>query len=678
LEANIQIAQALFKQNKYQETIDTCRKILATDSNSIDAIKLIAKSFLATRKIDDARLYFNKALNFKPDDYEVIKDLGNTYNAVGDIDNAKNYFQKAIKINSSYAPALTNLGSIELNKGNKDALSLLIKATEADPQLAPAWANLANGYVQLGKMQDAETACRKAIELNPTIFNSHFLLGTILLGQKKLQEAEQPLRKTIELNPNFSQAHLNLGAVLKYLGRLQEAELSTRKAIELNPTIFNSHFLLGTILLGQKKLQEAEQPLRKTIELNPNFSQAHSALGGLLGELGNLNEAEISLRKAIELQPDSANSHYNLGNTLKDLAELEEAEIYTRKAIELNPDFADAQGNLGVILLQKDEPQLSLKYFSQSAELLRGQKTQGSEKISKAKIDHDIEQFEYLASQGYETKKFTDLAILYKKVSTEINWTSETQSIPLSNKHQSLLNVSYNRLVFQIEAPKSKEEVINNCLDVEKITNNYYNHEFGLTYIDNFLSHKAKEALRKFLLGSTIWFDVKPNGYIGAYLKEGLANPLIIQIAEELRKKFPKIFKHHPINQIWAYKYDSRAKNKNSSLRGINVHADQAAVNVNFWITPKEANLNSDSGGLIVYDVEAPKEWDFNTFNNNEQKIREELQKSKGNTKVIPYNENRAVIFNSNLFHETDNYEFKEGYENRRINVTLLFGHREK
>ena len=98
---------------------------------------------------------------------------------------------------------------------------------------------------------------------------------------------------------------------------------------------------------------------------------------------------------------------------------------------------------------------------------------------------------------------------------------------------------------------------------------------------------------------------------------------------------------------------------------------------MNFWITPQEANLNPSSGGLIVYDVEAPKDWDFKTYNNDEQKIREELKKSKGNTKVIQHNENRAVIFNSNLFHETDQYEFKEGYENRRINVPLLFGLRE-
>ena len=74
--------------------------------------------------------------------------------------------------------------------------------------------------------------------------------------------------------------------------------------------------------------------------------------------------------------------------------------------------------------------------------------------------------------------------------------------------------------------------------------------------------------------------------------------------------------------------------------------------------------------------MEAPEDWNFNTYNNNEKKIREELKKSKGNTKVIQYNENRAVVFNSNLFHETDNYEFNEGYENRRINVTILFGDR--
>ena len=42
----------------------------------------------------------------------------------------------------------------------------------------------------------------------------------------------------------------------------------------------------------------------------------------------------------------------------------------------------------------------------------------------------------------------------------------------------------------------------------------------------------------------------------------------------------------------------------------------------------------------------------------------------------VPYRRNRAVIFNSDLFHRTDDLDFAPGYENRRINVTMLFGER--
>jgi len=40
----------------------------------------------------------------------------------------------------------------------------------------------------------------------------------------------------------------------------------------------------------------------------------------------------------------------------------------------------------------------------------------------------------------------------------------------------------------------------------------------------------------------------------------------------------------------------------------------------------------------------------------------------------VPYRENRAVLFDSRLFHGTDAPEFAPGYENHRINITMLFG----
>jgi len=149
----------------------------------------------------------------------------------------------------------------------------------------------------------------------------------------------------------------------------------------------------------------------------------------------------------------------------------------------------------------------------------------------------------------------------------------------------------------------------------------------------------------------------------------------LFQIAEELRRAFPEIFKNHRLYQAWAYKYESQRT-------GIRVHADFAAVNVNFWITPDSANLNPSNGGLIVYKEKAPLDWSFNLYNSDTEegssRIQKFLAEHDSKKMVVPYAENRAVIFNSSLFHETDAFEFKPGYENRRINVTMLFGHRQK
>jgi hypothetical protein len=56
--------------------------------------------------------------------------------------------------------------------------------------------------------------------------------------------------------------------------------------------------------------------------------------------------------------------------------------------------------------------------------------------------------------------------------------------------------------------------------------------------------------------------------------------------------------------------------------------------------------------------------------------VREFLRRSGAEAITIPYRQNRAVIFNSDLFHETDRFRFKDEYESRRLNITLLYGRR--
>ena len=55
-----------------------------------------------------------------------------------------------------------------------------------------------------------------------------------------------------------------------------------------------------------------------------------------------------------------------------------------------------------------------------------------------------------------------------------------------------------------------------------------------------------------------------------------------------------------------------------SSPEGLAIHADAAAVNLNLWITPDEANQDKhgNSGGLAVYLSQTlPKNWTFQQMN---------------------------------------------------------------
>ena len=76
----------------------------------------------------------------------------------------------------------------------------------------------------------------------------------------------------------------------------------------------------------------------------------------------------------------------------------------------------------------------------------------------------------------------------------------------------------------------------------------------------------------------------------------------------------------------------------------------------------------------------APRDWDFKAYNSekNRGKILAFLERSGARMVRIPYRCNRAVIFNSDLFHETDDVRFQDTYLSRRINITLLYGFRAK
>ena len=187
--------------------------------------------------------------------------------------------------------------------------------------------------------------------------------------------------------------------------------------------------------------------------------------------------------------------------------------------------------------------------------------------------------------------------------------------------------------------------------------------------VDHVLLPEVLEELQAFFAESTHWWDAR-HGYIGSYY-DYWDHPAIIRLADELQDRMPLTFQNTTLTNAWAYLYDYNDAGNESF--GITPHADFACINVNIWLTPEDANEDPMSGGLVVWKEKPPAGWSYHEYNQRPDLI-ETLTRGASNY-TIAYRTNRAVIFDSTLFHRTADYSFpKRSIHKRRINLTLLFG----
>ena len=420
-------------------------------------------------------------------------------------------------------------------------------------------------------------------------------------------------------------------------------------------------------------MDEACATYKQVLTIKPDHPEGYNNLGVVLKEQGKRDEARDAYQRAIALNSENAEAHYNLGVILFECERPDEAIARFRQAVSLKPHYAKAHHHLGLARLWKQDMDGALRELRTSAHLMQNHGRPVSvAALYSSRIKHDAEQIHYLAERGLwgqpDSRYRETLAALRQRAlrSGEAN-----QRIHLSQEEARALAPSVNRILHYADNPALPQGALNPELDVEDIERRYNASRPEIIYIDALLRPEALKALRQFCRESTIWKKDYEDGYIGAFLGEGFSSPLLLQVAEELRTAFPGIFHQHRLLQAWAFKQDS-------ARRPLKIHADAAAVNVNFWITPDEANLDPASGGLIVWDKEAPREWDFKVYNSTafQPKIREFLKQSGASPVTVPYRANRALVFNSDLFHESDTCVFRDDYESRRINITFLYGRR--
>lgn len=272
------------------------------------------------------------------------------------------------------AMAIHSQGRTELAKRTSASVELageyFQQAVARDPNYPTAYASLAEAYVLMtlysGKpkkeyIQLAQESVNKALEIDEQLGLAWAAQGLIYFSDyDKMDEARSALKKAIELNPSYAMAYMWYGSLQDDVDKKIELH---KKAFQLDPRSPVAGFNVAINLVDKGKDKEAMEVFTKIVDADPFYPGAYQ-LVAIINELnGRVDQAIINYRKSYDLGASSSMA-LSLAGLYVNLGEFDQAEKWLAIASE-NAEEKTYSGiewiEVALLLGKKDFEQLERK-----------------------------------------------------------------------------------------------------------------------------------------------------------------------------------------------------------------------------------------------------------------------------------------------------------------------------
>ncbi len=220
----------LFQQGRLNELELLAKQVSKAFPKHGLAWMLLGHVFKNSGRLSEALIAQQKAIIALPGKAELYNNLGSIYLKLGQTKQAEEAYKIALTLQPSHIDAHFNLGLLYKNSTRLNEAEIEFRAViQYSPDDAQAYFNLGVVLSTAGKLLDATNMLQRALALQPVNPDAYDTLGHAYLLMGRQQEAETCCMKAIEQSNNSIAYIGNLIYILNYIPHREAAQFDWAK-----------------------------------------------------------------------------------------------------------------------------------------------------------------------------------------------------------------------------------------------------------------------------------------------------------------------------------------------------------------------------------------------------------------------------------------------------------------